>query len=150
MTRKTTNGRYSFEGNVSTMDTVSKNGSDFIKVDDIVNGIVFQGRRVPPYFLVYYSIKPIDITWKYNTSLKEEECNGKWEDCYLVTDGNVCINGHLLCLPHNHVVDWRIRANKDEEFELLETEGKVGKEMGKEQERELKESITKIKNINNL
>jgi hypothetical protein len=137
--RKQSDGTYSLEFTPHSMDTVQKDGNEYIKVSDLVNGTIFKGRNIPSRIACFYNIKPFDITWKYDLGKDDTTCDGNTDYCYLVRDDNFCPKGFYLCLPHNHIVDWRYNALgryflSEEEFEQ---DHKMSmKEYGKEQAKE--------------
>ena len=145
--RKQSNGTYSLDLQSNPMDKRTKQGIEYIKVKDLSNGAIFTGRNIPSKISCFYNIKPLEIKWKYDISKAEEMCDGDTDYCYLVRDDVFCPDSFYLCLPHNHIVDWRENGLENyslspQEFEELE---KITmEEYGKIQE---KEHITSYENM---
>jgi len=145
--RKQSNGTYNLEYDPIPMDRVRKQGIEYIKATELVNGTIFEGRKIPSRIVCFYNIKDQEISWKYNEGKAEEICNGNTDYCYLVRDDMFCPSGYYLCLPHNHIVDWRVSGLdyyflSPQEFE--EDEKMTMEEYGKIQE---KDHITSYENM---
>ena len=106
--RKADDWHYNLGFEVNSMNTVQKSDNKYIKAKDLTNGTIFRCRRIPSRIVCFYNIKPLEISWKYDTAKKQEECSGRSDYCYLVRDDNYCPSGFYLCLPHNNIVDWRV------------------------------------------
>ena len=147
--RKASNTHYNLEFDPIPMDRIQKEGKEYIKAMEFTTGTIFSGRAIPSRISCFYNIKEQAITWKYNRGKEEEVCNGNTDYCYLVRDDNFCPSGYYLCLPHNHIVDWRYNATDNyflspQEFE--DDNKMTMKEYGKIQE---KDHITSYKNMKN-
>tara|TARA_R110001599_G_scaffold297162_3_gene501399 strand:- start:2603 stop:3163 length:561 start_codon:yes stop_codon:yes gene_type:complete len=146
--RRTDGYHYNLGFDVDPMNTVRKSDNKYIKAKDLVNGTIFRGRRVPSKIVCFYNIKPLEISWKYDSGNKQEECDGNTDYCYLVKDDMFCPKGFYLCLPHNNIVDWRV-SGLDHYFlspqEFEEDEKMTMEEYGVIQKEEHMTSYNEIK-----
>ena len=94
--RKADDWHYNLGFEVNSMNTVQKSDNSYIKVSDLTNGTIFRGRAIPSRIVCFYNIKPLEISWKYDTAKKQEECNGRSDYCYLVRDDYYCPKGFYL------------------------------------------------------
>jgi hypothetical protein len=146
--RKADDWHYNLGFDVDPMNTVRKSDNKYIKAKDLTNGTIFRGRMIPSRIVCFYNIKPLEISWKYDTAKKQMECNGRSDYCYLVRDDNYCPSGFYLCLPCNNIVDWRV-SGLDHYFlspqEFEEDEKMTMEEYGIIQEEEHMNSYNQMK-----
>ncbi len=146
--RKADDWHYNLGFDVDPMNTVRKSENKYIKAKDLTNGTIFRGRMIPSRIVCFYNIKPLEISWKYDTAKKQMECNGRSDYCYLVRDDNYCPSGFYLCLPCNNIVDWRV-SGLDHYFlspqEFEEDEKMTMEEYGIIQEEEHMNSYNQMK-----